>query len=207
MARPLLGGHRPPGTLAESYDNLISGTVSSKWHKGTGGPAGDEVQNLVAHTLRADGFDASEDGSGRGTPLVPVPFDTTQITSKANRSQPKPGDPCHPLAAGSHPSAIAFTPQNDGGDACENLSPTLRVGTSLPDRGEGMAICYSKAVRRLMPIECERLQGLPDGYTDVPYRRRNWTPDGPRYKALGNTMAANVMRWLGRRIQMVDDLA
>ena len=64
-------------------------------------PGSNSVGNLtVAHTLRADGFDASEDGTGRGTPLVPIAFDTPQITSKANRSQPQPGDPCHPLAAG-----------------------------------------------------------------------------------------------------------
>ena len=60
------------------------------------------------------------------------------------------------------------------------------------------------AVRRLTPRECERLQGFPDDYTDVPYRRRNWTPDGPRYKALGNSMAVNVMNWLGERIALVE---
>ena len=62
----------------------------------------------VAHTLRAEGFDGSEDGTGRGTPLLPVPFDTTQITSNSNFSNPKPGDPCHPLCAGAHAPAIAF---------------------------------------------------------------------------------------------------
>ena len=56
------------------------------------------------------------------------------------------------------------------------------------------------------PRECERLQGFPDDYTDVPYRRRNWPPDGPRYKALGNSMAVNVMNWLGERIALVDDI-
>ena len=57
----------------------------------------------------------------------------------------------------------------------------------------------------LMPVECERLQGFPDGYTDVPYRRKP-AADGPRYKALGNSMAVNVMRWIGRRIEMVENL-
>jgi DNA (cytosine-5)-methyltransferase 1 len=57
-------------TIASEHP--YSGTVSSKWAKGAGGPAGDECQNLVAHALRADGFDASEDGTGRGTPIVPV---------------------------------------------------------------------------------------------------------------------------------------
>ena len=61
-------------------------------------------------------------------------------------------------------------------------------------------------MRRLTPRECERLQGFPDDYTDVAYRRRNWTPDGPRYKALGNSMAVNVMHWLGERIALVDDI-
>ena len=60
-------------------------------------------------------------------------------------------------------------------------------------------------VRRLTPVESERLQGFPDGYTDVEYRGRP-AADTPRYKALGNSMAVPVMRWIGERIQMVDDL-
>ena len=55
----------------------------------------------------------------------------------------------------------------------------------------------SWAVRRLTPIECERLMGFPDGYTNVPWRGKNGAPDGPRYKALGNSMAVNCMRWIG----------
>lgn len=61
-------------------------------------------------------------------------------------------------------------------------------------------------VRRLMPVECERLQGLPDGYTDVMWRGKP-AADGPRYKALGNAMSTNVMRWIGRRIEMVNSLS
>jgi len=60
----------------------------------------------------------------------------------------------------------------------------------------------SMAVRRLTPTECERLQGFPDGYTDV----RATTPDGPRYKALGNSMAVPVMKWIGERIQKFEKL-
>jgi len=59
------------------------------------------------------------------------------------------------------------------------------------------------AVRRLTPLECERLQGFPDGYTNVPYRKRKSSADGPRYKALGNSIAVNAMDWLGRRIEYV----
>jgi DNA (cytosine-5)-methyltransferase 1 len=61
------------------------------------------------------------------------------------------------------------------------------------------------AVRRLTPIECERLQGFPDNYTLVPFRGRP-VADGNRYKALGNSMAVPVMRWLGERIQLVESL-
>ena len=61
-------------------------------------------------------------------------------------------------------------------------------------------------VRRLTPVECERLQGFPDGYTDIRPRGKD-TPDGPRYKALGNSMAVPVMRWIGERIKAVDKLS
>jgi DNA (cytosine-5)-methyltransferase 1 len=59
-------------------------------------------------------------------------------------------------------------------------------------------IMHGMAVRRLTPTECERLQGFPDGYTDIMPE----TPDGPRYKALGNSMAVPVMRWIGSRIAL-----
>lgn len=202
-----------------------------------------ETGALVAHTLRGEGFDASEDGTVRGTPLVPVPFDTTQMTSAANRSNPKPGDPCHPLAAGAHAPAIAFSANDYGNDATEELSPTLRAGgadRSHANSGNWMAVAVSlrgreggataelggevcpairtgggggdkphvlnnMAVRRLTPRECERLQGFPDDYTLIPWRGKDPQdcPDGPRYKALGNSMAVPVMSWIGERINQV----
>ena len=60
-------------------------------------------------------------------------------------------------------------------------------------------------VRRLTPVECCRLQGFPDDYTRIPWRKKSAEdcPDGPRYKALGNSMAVPVMRWIGQRIDMV----
>jgi site-specific DNA-cytosine methylase len=59
----------------------------------------------------------------------------------------------------------------------------------------------SMAVRRLTPMECERLQGFPDGYTNIPWRKADESPDGPRYKALGNSWAVPVVRWIGERIE------
>jgi DNA (cytosine-5)-methyltransferase 1 len=64
------------------------------------------------------------------------------------------------------------------------------------------------AVRRLTPVECERLQGFPDDFTLIPYRNKSADncPDGPRYKALGNSMAVPVMRWIGERIQQAEEI-
>jgi DNA (cytosine-5)-methyltransferase 1 len=64
----------------------------------------------------------------------------------------------------------------------------------------------SPAVRRITPTECERLMGFPDGWTAIPWRGKpaSECPDGPRYKALGNSMAVNCMRFIGERIALVD---
>lgn len=67
------------------------------------------------------------------------------------------------------------------------------------------AVSGDGTVRRLMPVECERLQGFPDEWTDVPYRGQEHAPDSPRYKALGNSMAVPVMAWVGWRIQQVEE--
>jgi len=69
----------------------------------------------------------------------------------------------------------------------------------------GLAVAAAMQVRRLTPRECERLQGFPDDYTLIPHRNKA-AADGPRYKALGNSMAVPVMRWIGERIQMVENI-
>jgi DNA (cytosine-5)-methyltransferase 1 len=77
------------------------------------------------------------------------------------------------------------------------------------DRGQNVVaqpVATAMQVRRLTPIECERLQGFPDGYTNIPWRKAPESPDGPRYKALGNSMAVPVMAWIGKRIKQVSEL-
>lgn len=124
---------------------------------------------LVAHSLRADGFDASEDGTGRGTPLVPV----------------------------AHPIAFMSNESMSSGDN-QNIAPTLRIGSG----GQGQAVAaaipvgQAWAVRRLTPTECARLMGVPDDFLRITYRGKP-AADGPMYKALGNSQATNVMRWIG----------
>ena len=80
-------------------------------------------------------------------------------------------------------------------------------GTEAVESGHIVSTTHSP-VRRLTPVECERLQGFPDNFTAIPWRNKQAEncPDGPRYKALGNSMAVPVMRWIGERIQMVEDL-
>ena len=77
---------------------------------------------------------------------------------------------------------------------------TSNMQTLFQEEGDEMI------VRRLTPLECERLQGFPDNYTRIPYRGKpsGDCPDGPRYKAIGNSMAVPVMRWIGERIAMAD---
>jgi DNA (cytosine-5)-methyltransferase 1 len=184
---------------------------------------------LTAHSGRYD-FDTET------VICQPLPFDTTQITSSSNRSSPKYGAPCHPLAAGAHAPAIVFGWQNSasqGDSVSEHVSPTLdksktpAVAYAIQERataelncgpgGKGFAeeIAYTLearnrtqyvatiGVRRLIPTECEALQGFPRDYTLVPHRGK-LAADGPRYKALGNSMAVPVMRWIGERIAMVE---
>ena len=79
-----------------------------------------------------------------------------------------------------------------------NVAATMTADMAGPTHS-GPKLMHNMAVRRLTPIECERLQGFSDGYTDIMLNGKQ-TPDGPRYKALGNSMADNVMKWIGERI-------
>ena len=220
--------------------------------------AGQEVAGSLSASL----------GRRCGNPSFPgdqplVAFDTMQITSAANRSNPKPGDPCHPLAAGAHPPAIAFSCKDHGADA-GSVAPTLRAmphdkshanaggqvaiafdarqdpcfyhehtgahGAKFPphaavaidyrnglsggtvsgtleaaqDRGNrGQGVLQDMLVRRITPLEAERLQGLPDNWTAVSYRGKPMA-DGPRYRLVGNAIAINCLRWIGERIALFE---
>ena len=87
------------------------------------------------------------------------------------------------------------------------LSKTIDTTYPCPSKNQGgIGIMQSMAVRRLTPIECERLQGFPDGFTNIPWRKKDTAPDGLRYKALGNSMAVPCMQWIGDGIDLVDKL-
>lgn len=99
-------------------------------------------------------------------------------------------------------SCVCLGDDNAGASVDEESCGTLKCGGSAP------IVSGRMVVRRLMPVECERLQGFPDEWTRIPWKGRpaEECPDGPRYKAIGNSMAVPVMRWLGERIGMADAL-
>jgi DNA (cytosine-5)-methyltransferase 1 len=179
----------------------------------------------VAHALRGEGFDASEDGTGRGTPLV-IAFHPTQDPISSE-------DVCHSIGANDNATAAVAFAQNQLGEvrvgdvfntintnsnASGRNTPMVAVATDLYNGaidgdvthsirvGNGNAmggvpsVMSTMQVRRLTPTECERLQGFPDNYTNIPWRGKPESPDGPRYKALGNSWAVPVVRWIGSRI-------
>jgi len=172
----------------------------------------------VAHSLRGEGFDASEDGTGRGTPPVPVAFSIMPMNSGRDYKA-RETDVAQPLMAGGPVGG------NQGGDSynsvavgtdCFNGGITGDVAATMGTRGSsqnasGPTVLQFMQVRRLTPVECERLQGFPDDYTAIPWRGKpaSECPDGPRYKALGNSWAVPCVRWIGWRIaaQVYGELA
>ncbi len=227
----------------------------------------DTCESLIAHTLRGEGMDASEDGTGRGVPILPVGFsckdgggdalDDLAPTMRAmghRESHPNaggqlavafrgcgqdgflPGEVAPPALARDGSTVgppVVFESRfaRNGRGAPDAIAPPLKALSGGSGRGDGAPLLATQiAVRRLTPRECERLQGFPDDWTLLAdYRRRlrpdeteemaaylgipieeareiGATPDGLRYKAIGNAMAVPVMRWIGRRVLAVDGI-
>jgi DNA (cytosine-5)-methyltransferase 1 len=290
--RESLQGNTPPRReagqgFAGATGNGATGyreTGQGWWTEGIAGLRADPggmPENVVAHSLRAEGFDTSEDGTGRGTPLIPIDMRQASRGDRMTNNRAdgssggapgtgigKDGDPS-PTIASSHIPAIAFA-QNQRDElremdvagalaaepgmkqqtylafqskasATQSMAPGVVTPSIDVGKCDGLAVAFDMrgreggsqfegphdtaniraasggssrsyvaqtwAVRRLIPDECEKLQGFKPGYTNIPWRGKNGAPDGPRYKALGNSMAVNVMRWLGTRIQMVSEIA
>lgn len=162
---------------------------------------------FLAHTLRAEGFDASEDGTGRGTPLVPAfqasdyesgAYEETAsarpLTTSVDRSRAAPIALAFDWQAGESGNDDSF--QGKGrkwiaraGDYTGALGATRRDGVVDP----------TAVPRRLTPCECERLQGFPDNWTRYTADGTELA-DGPRYRMMGNAVAVPCAAWIGRRI-------
>ena len=207
------GGDRPPGTDVDTADSLV---ITMAHGQGGAEIGFDRTPTLTCnheapiaaiptttHTLRGEGFDASEDGTGRGTPLVPhvvadaaSTLDTAFGTKQGLEDQyVNAGCPVYGIPG----NWIGRQPEN-GGNA---TAPMLDISPCLTSTDRHGVAAPALAVRRLIVEECEKLQGFPRGYTMIPWRNKpaDQCPDGPRYKALGNSWAIPCVYWIGRRIQ------
>jgi DNA (cytosine-5)-methyltransferase 1 len=271
------------GGLGTDFDcdgGLIAQDVAPTLNAHFGDKMGLENQHInggcghfVAHALRGEGFDASEDGTGRGTPIVPVAIQERAVSENPDAGPDGKGFRTDGAA---YTLEVAFSSKDYGGDAMEGVSPTLRAGghdgshanAGVPPAvafahqagGKQTTLGYSDdgsvqtlgahqtpavardlnqitsatnrskpdpavhhtlpaiampphlatpyAVRRLVPEECEALQGFPRGYTRIPYRKKtaDACPDGPRYKALGNSIAINCLEFIAERIAAVEEM-
>jgi DNA (cytosine-5)-methyltransferase 1 len=202
------------------------------------------VETYIAHTLTGEGFDASEDGTGRGTPIVPAVPPDIASTLKASdggisgKDAPhivacgftRPGDPCPTLVSEMHAApAVAFSMRTRDGDPQAELDGKVSSALRSAEGGSTRPFLAATDVRRLTVVECERLQGFPDNWTLIhgdwrprkPINREETIsylkahgfgdneavaladcPDGPRYRAIGNSMATKCMKWIGTRLKM-----
>ena len=284
--------------FGEYADDGTASTMKERDYKDATDLAVQCVTGDITHTLKAEGFDASEDGTGRGHPIVPVlsvhgtqdpdvrvehahtlgrnngqenaiAYPLQEIGKRTGTSTTDPragmgigndGDPMFTLQASAQHGVAYALQDTSGRDKAQNgkgwsdhgVSYTIdaaatqgvaysvalrgREGGATAELGDDLAGCLRAssgggdkphvltrlAVRRLTPVECERLQGFPDGYTLIPVKQANvkavvdgdeirlisgvkWkmAADGPRYKALGNSMAVPCMRFIGARIDLI----
>ena len=132
------------------------------------------------------------------TPIIGFSSNMSEPDAVEERTPPQ-------KRAGGNAPAVAFTTSEQSNkmgwerDIYSTLQAINQSDTSNIQKG----IRINQTVRRLTPVECERLQGFPDNHTRIPWRGKpaDQCPDGSRYKALGNSMAVPVIRWLGQRIQ------
>ena len=205
------GGDRPPGTDVDTADSLIvqpypvANCLTARMHKGINSTL-DEGQTPVVQAIAIQDVtprEKAQNGKGWNDDGTAYTVDThaTQgvahpIAFNARQDPDSWADRTGPLDTDGSTQAVAFQPT---ADCLTSAYGTKWNGNASATNGSLFA-AHSMAVRRLTPVECERLQGFPDGYTNIPWRGKSESPDGPRYKALGNSMAVPVMRWIGERM-------
>ena len=203
VATPMLFENHPQDSRVTGPHDVAPSCVSQY---GTGGGNVPLVIPIMPQAMQAEGWRVgkeNQDGRGNGLGVG------------------KDGDPCPTLDRSAVP-AIAYSIREDAINNTFSATPTdvgLTVNSLRPSPQSHHAQIFiaepevnkqvhaqTMQVRRLTPTECERLQGFPDGWTAIPWKKKpaDQCPDGPRYKALGNSMAVNCMEWLGERIQAVE---
>jgi|WetSurMetagenome_2_1015567.scaffolds.fasta_scaffold00191_57 DNA (cytosine-5)-methyltransferase 1 len=205
------GGDRPPGTDADTAATYLIPVAFGG--SNTSGPievatAGGGSETLIAFNSREDPVTTGDVAGALGSSspqAQAIAFSCKDYGADAGETAPTLRAMGH---AGSHANAggqlaIAVSLRGREGGATAELSgdvmPALRTGGGGGDKPHALT---QMGVRRLTPVEAERLQGFSDNYTRIPWRGRpeEECPDGPRYRAVGNSMTVDVMRWLGQRI-------
>jgi hypothetical protein len=206
---PLAAGAHPPAIEFHPTQDPIS-SIEVTHALGTGPKGGcataavafaqntrDEVR-LVGGDGQIVGALAAQPGMKQTTYLATIEV-TGTLSSRATAGGELGTD--FKVAGGLQP--VGFDPTGSTANIGLNLSPTLRGSGVAGNAGHHAAVSAPPmAVRRLLPVECERLQGFPDDWTNIPWRGKP-APDGPRYKSMGNSMAVPVMSWIGRRLDAV----
>lgn len=181
----------------------LAGPLTAGMHKGPRGTEAVESGHVVAYrtTGNAGCYETGDAVGALTTATDPNCHVMTVGTLRAH----------HPGTAGTQSDTdhiVAYEPPI-GFDAYNNdvtgdVTKTIDTGQDY----HHVPNVLQSTVRRLTPVECERLQGFPDNFTAIPWRKKGAEdcPDGPRYKALGNSMAVPVMRWIGERIQMIEEI-
>ena len=204
-------GGRPDGAAVNYFVPELSNALCARDYKGAR-PEADQGAPVIA-------FGAQNSGA----PLF-VPDNVGSLCARSGRSiSVQDAEQAHllPIAFGAQNSAAQGDSVSTEVTPALDKSKTPAVAVSDPartlsarhdsspcaDRGQNF-LAQASAVRRLTPVECERLQGFPDNYTQIEWRNKpaENCPDGPRYKAMGNSMAVPVMRWIGERISMVEEI-
>jgi DNA (cytosine-5)-methyltransferase 1 len=199
----------------DAYSGRIMAVKKSHWE-------GSQVHPTLNQSFNtgAIGYSNQEIFSQGGSGLVqaiPIHDQATRNAGKRGNKQDgkgnglgvgKPGDPCPTLTKGdkhavlyeNHPNDSRVTGPHDVAPSCVSRYGTGGGNVPLVQPQDLMA------VRRLTPRECERLQGFDDDHTMISWRNKpaDECPDGPRYKALGNSMAVPCMAWIGKRIDAVE---
>jgi DNA (cytosine-5)-methyltransferase 1 len=194
--RHSMSGHPAPSRQARQE---AAGAVAT----GTGGSGGDGRERPDL----AGPLTAGMHKGPRGTEAVEsghvVAFQSNESHSSGVNIEVAPTLRVGSGGKSGNPPAVAFQPTAD----CLTAAYGTKWNGNASATNGSLFAQQQSTVRRLTPVECERLQGFPDNFTAIPWRKKGAEdcPDGPRYKALGNSMAVPVMRWIGERIRLVDD--
>lgn len=216
-----LGDWRPAAAVLLERESLCRDT-----------PARRKARQVVAAlTTHGVGTCGADDNRARAGHLIPLAFSVKDYGADLGTISPTLRAMSHDRSHANAGGQVAVCVQNNQTGSWEYETAGTVRSDALGSQAPGSLIWHRMAaLRRLTPRECERLQGFPDDYTLIPnYRKKlradeieemaaylgipyeeamrlGATPDGPRYRAIGNSMAVPVMRWIGRRIQLVDGL-